>query len=261
MANQVTQTTGQIPPIPQTPTQIQPIGPAPAPNQISPGLSGWKKLVIFVAAAVIVVVAVVGFVIISQGSEKPAGSSPSTNRVNQSPSPAAESKYTSSKYGYSITLPGNWNGIDVLKYRNNTFGPNNKNLTDVQKNNLNEYYSNVEVIYQDNGSKLSFKPRVSVRLIEKGSLSLAVEVANHKQFLDGTYKNLVYLNELSTDFQNQEAFVIERGGELGLNLIHAKELIFERNNLLITIAVITLESDWKNNYDELFGTITNSFSI
>src|SRR3989344_19092 len=173
MTNQVTQAIGQAPPTVQTPTPIQPLGSAPAPNQINPGFSGRRRLIIFVVAGIILVIAVVGFVQISQGSKKQAGNGASSAKSSVSPSSAAVNKYISQKYGYSLTFPGNWGGIDVLNYRNNNFGPNNKNLTDIQKNNLNQYYSNVEVIYQGSGSKSGLKPRVSVRLLEKGSLSLA----------------------------------------------------------------------------------------
>lgn len=231
----------------------------PTPPNTSPPSGKRMIILVIVGTAFLVVIVIAAIVMMSQAGKKTTGKTSATTAV--SPSPGAAKKFVSQTYNYSLTYPAGWDEVDVVEYRTKSFGPTDQNLTEIQKKNLDEYYSFVDAMFRNENSTLTFKPRIIVRVINSGGGGLSGEVANHKEYLANTYTNVVFDKESSVQFQNIDAYTLERIGDLGSNRLHGKELIFVRGNRVFSIAIITLDDDWQNNYDKLFEGVANSFSL
>lgn len=204
------------------------------------------------------IVAIVGVVIVGQSGQKTTSNQPPVSTA-QSPAPVSN-QYTSQKYGYSFSYPAGWQSIDVLDYRKQSFGAlaTNSALTEVQKKNLDQYYSLVDVELRD---KVVKGRKIFVRAKNAQGTSFNNEVEYYKKFLDETYSEITYLrNEMET-FQDQPAYFLETKGRVTANELHGREIIFERNNLIFTIVMLTNESDWSLEQDQLFEQMINSFAI
>lgn len=212
------------------------------------------KLIVVGTVVILVIVVIVAVILGSQTG----GKSTQTTQTKAVASPSQLVKYTSPKYNYSFSYPSGWYQLDVGEYRQK-YVPANPTLPDPKKQMLDEYYSKVDVMFQKSAKET--KPRVLVRVNDKEGITLADEVENHRQFLKKLYTDLTYVVDGPAQFQNQDAYRTETRGIVSKNELHAKEVIFTRSNLVITMAMITDEVDWTKDLDVLFEQIISSFSI
>lgn len=234
-------------------------------SPVSPGTPKRNhKTFILIIVMILVLLAVVAIAVVTLGSggsqvQVPAGTPGASGVPGSSIAPGAALTFASQKYNYSIRLPAGWTRLEANEYKKTLLDLENPGLDEAQKQSLLDYFLQADMIYWDDKSTSSFKPKFLVSV--KGGGTIDGEVAELKSLAGRVYLQPEFLEDKQVSFQNQTAYSVVVRGTVGQNALYSRQMVFEQNGKIFTLGILILEDDRKNNFDLLFSGVANSFSL